>query len=192
MKNKTTKRNMFLTYLLMMILLFVGLYSALLKLKGNIFLIEALFVFISLIISVIILKGIMSKKRWVASMSIIFFSVQLLNIINLYVSLGISRVIIALLISVIGLLLSIKYSSPRERQLSLKPYYDKNKGKVVKQSRPTSKTAKSASKKTKKSKTKKTNTKRKSNSKNTKKKSKSSKKKSSKKKTKKTGVVQFF
>lgn len=146
----------FLGYLILFVVLFSGLNSIIFNLYGNLFVIEVLFLIVSLAIGVLLLHGAYQGKRWVCAVGMIFFSVQLLNVLSLYFSSAFSKVILPLIISVLGLLMSLVFITDGSRRAKLQTYdtaEEKSEKKTVKKKSKKKTSKKKSKKKTAKKKT---------------------------------------
>lgn len=153
------RKAIFLSYLLIIFILFLSLTSIVFELTGVIFIVELMFLGLSLLISIIILRGIHLNKPGVSPITLIFFSVQLLNLIGMLFSVNLNKVVLPLSVSVIGMFLVMTHLGRREPktiEYKIVGNSSKKTSKSVKK-----KAAKKTAKKTSKKKSKKKTTKKK-------------------------------
>ena len=151
-----TKRAVFLSYLLIIFVLFLSLTSIIFELTGALFVVELLFLGLSLLIAVILLRGMHKRRAWAGPVALILFSVQLLNLIGMFFSVCFNHVVLPLAVSVIGMFLSMNHigrSAKAKKYKVVGKKASKKAKKSVKKKAAKKKSAKKTSKKKVKKKT---------------------------------------
>ena len=145
-------KNLFLTTLLLMFVLFLSMISVVFGLKGNLFVFEILALIALLVFAAILIKDMLKCKKWAWPGMLIFFSLNLINELLLLIKTNsIREIVLPLIITALGFIISITRKNGEITEI--KTYKIKQKISKVKKATKKAVKKKTAKKKVAKKKT---------------------------------------
>jgi hypothetical protein len=111
----------FLSTLIIVFILCLSLISIVFELSGMLFFVEFILLVLFFIISAMIVMNVYGDNKWAKHASLIFFSVNLLNLAGLFFIISLRELVLPGIVSVLGLLISFSGEKRKELTCEIKP-----------------------------------------------------------------------
>ena len=108
-------KGLFLTNLIILFILFLSIISIVFKLTGDFFSFELFLLILFLIISIVLMYGLGSGKRWAWPWMLVFYELNMINLLILYFRTFVFKeIMLPLVVAGIGFIIALVKSEPEE------------------------------------------------------------------------------